>query len=91
MKRSVLVLLWLPAIGSGDESHIQLKDGAGKELVAAKCAICHSLDYIPMNAPFLGPADWEKVVDKMVGTMGAPVSDEEVPVVLRYLNTNYGQ
>ncbi len=91
MKRAILLLLSLPTIGWGDESQIRLKDGPGKDLVAAKCAICHSLDYIPMNSPFLDSAGWEKEVDKMVRVMGAPVKEDDVPTILNYLNSSYGK
>ena len=91
MKQALLFLLWLPMIGWGDESQIRLNDGPGKDLVTAKCAICHSLDYIPMNSPFLEPAGWEKEVDKMVKVMGAPVREDEAPTILNYLNSSYGK
>jgi len=80
----------MPMLASADESLVRLKEGPGKELVIGKCAICHSLDYIPMNSPFLDPADWEKEIDKMV-KLGAPIQADEIPVLLRYLNSNYGR
>jgi hypothetical protein len=91
MKRLLLVLLWLPSLGQGDESQIRLKEGVGKDLVVSRCAMCHSLDYIPMNSPFLDAVGWEKEVDKMVKVMGAPVPPDEVPALLRYLNSHYGR
>jgi mono/diheme cytochrome c family protein len=91
MKRGLLVLLWLPMAASGDESQVRLKEGPGKDLVASRCAICHSLDYLPMNSPFLDPAGWEKEVDKMVKVMGAPITEDERLTILRYLNGNYGK
>jgi cytochrome c5 len=90
MNRLLPLLLSLPGLAWGDENQIQLKDGAGKAVVIAKCAICHSLDYIPMNSPFLDSAGWQKELDKMVKVMGAPVTDEEMPVILRYLSDQYG-
>lgn len=91
MKRLLTVLLWLPALAFGDESQIRLKDGPGKDLVAGRCAICHSLDYITMNSPFLDQAGWEKEVGKMVKVMGAPVTEEEAATIVQYLNTQYGK
>lgn len=90
MKRLLAFLLWLPTTGSADEGQIRLKEGPGRDLVVSRCAICHSLDYIPMNSPFLDPAGWEKEVDKMIKVMGAPIGPDEVPVLLRYLNSRYG-
>lgn len=90
MNRFLRLVLVLPMLASADESLIRLKEGDGKEIVIGKCAICHSLDYIPMNSPFLDPAGWEKEIDKMI-KLGAPVQADEVPVLLRYLNSNYGR
>jgi hypothetical protein len=90
MKRLLRLALALPMFASADESLIRLNDAPGRDLVIAKCAICHSLDYIPMNSPFLDAAGWEKEIDKMI-KLGAPVQNEEVPVLLRYLNSSYGR
>ncbi|WP_139559280.1 cytochrome c [Methylotetracoccus oryzae] len=90
MKRLLCLLLVFPMLAAADESLIRLKEGPGKDLVIAKCAICHSLDYIPMNSPFLDPAGWAKEIDKMV-KLGAPIQVDEIPVLLRYLNSNYGR
>lgn len=90
MKRLPCLALVLPIIASADESQIRLKDASGRDLVVAKCAICHSLDYIPMNSPFLDAVGWEKEIDKMI-KLGAPVQDEDVPILVRYLNSSYGR
>lgn len=90
MKRALIFWLWLPMIGWGDESQIRLKDGPGKDIVAANCAICHSLDYIPMNSPFLDAAGWEQEIGKMVKVMGAPIKEDEAHTILNYLNSSYG-
>jgi hypothetical protein len=91
MKPILLLALGLPLIAEADESQFRLKDGPGSEVVAAKCAICHSLDYIPMNSPFLDEAGWKKELDKMIQVMGAPVTEAEAPALLRYLNSSYGR
>ncbi|MBM4200541.1 MAG: cytochrome c [Gammaproteobacteria bacterium] len=90
MKRFLRLVLVLPMFAAADESLVRLKDGPGKDLVIGKCAICHSLDYIPMNSPFLDAAGWEKEIEKMV-KLGAPVQTDEVPVLLHYLNSHYGR
>lgn len=79
----------LPA--SADESGIQLADGPGRERVQAICSACHSLDYIVMNSPFQDRAAWEKTVKKMVNVMGAPLSPEDVAVIVTYLDAQYGK
>lgn len=84
-----LVLLALPVWA--EERTQPLKDGPGKEVVTAHCMTCHSLDYIPMNAPFLDRKGWEAIVTKMIKVMGAPVPPADVPALLDYLSTYYGK
>ena len=85
----IVFLLALPALA--DESKVQLKDGAGKELITTYCAACHSLDYIQINAPFLDRKGWEATVNKMINVMGAPVKPEDAPLILDYLSQYYGK
>jgi len=73
------------------ESEVQLADGPGKELVRTSCAVCHSLDYVPMNSPFLDRKGWEASVTKMIKVMGAPISPEDAKVILDYLEAHYGK
>src|SRR5256885_9018444 len=49
-------LLWAAA---GAEA-IQLKDAPGRDLTTGRCIICHSLEYIPSNAPAMNRAAWQK-------------------------------
>jgi mono/diheme cytochrome c family protein len=90
--RTLLVfalLSTLPAFaGEGD---VRLKDAPGKELVAANCSMCHSLDYIQMNSPFLDRKGWEASVNKMIKAMGAPVADADVQKIVDYLASQYGK
>jgi len=67
----------------------ELKDGAGHELTVGRCIVCHSLEYIPMNAPAMNRAAWQKSVDKMRQRFGAPITDEEARQILDYLAANY--
>jgi mono/diheme cytochrome c family protein len=73
-----------------DEGQIQLREGPGKELVVAHCAMCHSLDYIPMNSPILDRKGWEGSVNKMIKVMGAPIAAEDAARIMEYLATYYG-
>lgn len=75
---------------AADESELSLVEGAGRERVQASCAMCHSLDYIDMNSPFLDRAGWEKTVKKMVTVYGAPLTVEEAATIVTYLEQNYG-
>jgi mono/diheme cytochrome c family protein len=74
-----------------DEGQVKLKDAPGKELVVANCAMCHSLDYIPMNSVFLDRKGWEASVTKMIKVMGAPVKPEDAQRIIDYLAENYGK
>ena len=78
----------LPAFAQ--ESQIKLKDGSGKDMVEVQCGVCHSLDYIPMNSPFLDRAKWDATIKKMSGPLGANIDPKDQQVILDYLAKNYG-
>jgi len=79
----------LPALaGEGD---VHLKEAPGKSLVEANCSMCHSLDYIQMNSPFLDRKGWEAAVNKMIKAMGAPVAEGDVQQIVDYLASQYGK
>ena len=66
---------------------IKLPEGEGKEIVAGKCTICHSLDRIVDT--HATAAGWEGIVKEMVSE-GAPLENDEIPVVVNYLAKNFG-
>jgi hypothetical protein len=80
----------LSPLGQADESHLKLTADPDTTLVMANCAVCHSVDYIQMNAPFLKRAGWEAEVKKMVKVYGAPVADEDAARIVAYLTRHYG-
>lgn len=84
-----MLLFSVPALA--DEGKIRLKNGPDKDLVAANCTMCHSLDYIPMNSVFLDRKGWEATVNKMIKAMGAPVKNEDIPHIVDYLTKYYGK
>jgi hypothetical protein len=51
--------------------------------------VCHSVDYVQMNAPVLDRAGWQKSVRKMIDQFGAPISEEDAQRILDYLASNY--
>lgn len=77
-----------PAVA--DEKPVRLKQAPGLEKVEANCAACHSLDYIPMNSPFLQAAGWDAEVAKMINTFGAPIDQGDAKIITDYLKSNYG-
>jgi mono/diheme cytochrome c family protein len=77
-------------VAAADEQRIDLKPGAGREAVEGNCAACHSLDYIPMNSPFLNAGAWNAEVTKMIKAFGAPISEADAKAIADYLAKNYG-
>jgi Ni,Fe-hydrogenase I small subunit len=80
----------LAPLGHADESHLKLTADADTTLVMANCAVCHSVDYIQMNASFLQRAGWEAEVKKMIKVYGAPVADDDAARIVAYLTRHYG-
>lgn len=89
-KLMFVMLLASGAAYAGDESQIHLKDGPGKDLVQSHCSVCHSLDEIQINSPFLDKAGWTAEVSKMINVMGIPIDDNEKGQIINYLTSNYG-
>ncbi|MGY6268212.1 SorB family sulfite dehydrogenase c-type cytochrome subunit [Achromobacter denitrificans] len=55
---------------------------------ASQCLMCHSVDYVSSQPP-MPPGFWDAEVKKMVGTYGAPIPAEQVPLIVEYLNHAY--
>jgi len=94
MRSTVIAILLLAAAAtaaSAGEDAIKLKDGPGKEALEANCVGCHSLDYVPMNSPFLDEKGWKAEVTKMAKAYGAPLNEADVPAIIAYLTANYGK
>jgi hypothetical protein len=91
MRTLFLLLSFFAATATAGESQILLKDRPGKNQGGAQCAMCHSLDYITMNAKILDRAGWEKTVGKMIKVMGAPIDDAGKQIIVDYLAQNYGK
>ena len=91
MKLVVMLGLIFAGPVLADEAQVTLKEGEGKPLVEANCSMRHSLDYIQMNSTFLDRKGWEASVNKMIKVMGAPIRPDDVPLIVDYLNRNYGK
>ena len=65
-----------------------LSAGEGRELVQSFCGICHSTTYITMQPPLPG-ATWERLVQKMIGTFGAPIPESSAQAIIAYLKSHY--
>ena len=91
MRKLFLLLSFFAASATAGENQIILKDKPGRDQVISQCAMCHSLDYITMNATILDRAGWEKTVGKMINLMGAPINDADKQIIIDYLALNYGK
>ena len=90
--RTILALLLFAAVPAlAQESQLRLRDGPGRQVVEANCVMCHSLDYIPMNSPFLDRKGWEASVNKMIKVMGAPIAEADAQKIADYLAGQYGK
>jgi hypothetical protein len=49
---TIALVVFLPCNTQAQEN-VALKPGFGRDLVEHRCGVCHSLDYLTMNAPFL--------------------------------------
>jgi len=77
----------VPAAGAGEVT--ELRDGAARDLTIGRCVICHSVEYIPSNAPAMNRVGWQKTIQKMRERYGAPITDAEAQQILDYLDANY--
>jgi cytochrome c5 len=91
MRTMIALLLIAAAPALAQESQLRLRDGPGRQLVEANCVMCHSLDYIPMNSPFLDRKGWEASVNKMIKVMGAPIAEPDAQKIVDYLAGQYGK
>jgi sulfite dehydrogenase (cytochrome) subunit B len=82
-------VMFTAVLAANGEAGVQLKDGGGRELTSSRCITCHSLEYIPANAPAMDRAGWQKTLQKMRERFGAPMSDTDAQTILDYLSTNY--
>jgi mono/diheme cytochrome c family protein len=69
-------------------NQVTLKNAPGLELIQANCVLCHSLDYVSMQPP-LTRAQWTAGVDKMRVRFGAPLTTNQIPAIVDYLEANY--
>jgi sulfite dehydrogenase (cytochrome) subunit B len=83
------LLIAASAIASASQEGTQLKEGAGRDLTVGRCMVCHSIEYIPSNAPAMNRAAWQKTIQKMKDRFGAPITDEDAKQILDYLDANY--
>jgi len=84
------LLLTVTGLSHADEAALKLAPDADASLVQSRCSVCHSVDYIQMNAAILKRAGWEAEVKKMIKVMAAPIPADEVDRIVDYLVKHYG-
>lgn len=62
----------------------------GYFLTLQRCLICHSAQYVATQPPGSSRAYWDTTVHKMQKVFGAPVKDEDIPIIVEYLVKTYG-
>jgi hypothetical protein len=81
------MLLPVVAISAAITVAAQPKD-RGRELVEDVCTYCHNLDRL--RGKELNREEWRGLTKGMISE-GAPVTDEELSMILDYLAKNYGR
>jgi hypothetical protein len=66
--------------------HGPMPDGPGKDLVLNICTQCHDLERVRRTGRT--PEGWLEVLENMLNE-GAPLSEKDLPDVLRYLARNF--
>jgi len=80
------VMLLSAAVSSGGQNN--LPEGEGKKIVESVCNQCHGLIYTTTSK--MTKEGWQNSVDSMV-EYGAPLTEDEIDVVVQYLTTNFGK
>ena len=67
--------------------HGPLPEGPGKQIMLNICTLCHNLQRIKNGRR--SPEEWEETLLAMLNE-GAPVNDEQLPVIHAYLSRHFG-
>lgn len=65
-------------------------ESPGYILALQRCMICHSAQYVSTQPPASSRPYWDATVHKMRSTFGAPIEDDEIPIIVEYLVQAYG-
>jgi cytochrome c5 len=75
------------SFAAAERNGTEAKD-RGRELVEDVCTYCHNLDRL--QGKELSREEWRGLTKGMISE-GAPVTDEELSMILDYLAKNYGK
>jgi cytochrome c5 len=67
--------------------HGPVPEGPGKQILLNICTQCHNLQRIKIGRR--SPEEWEETLLAMLNE-GAPVNDEQLPVIHTYLSRHFG-
>ena len=78
------------ALGSGAESGdtVSLPPGEGKDMVEARCQLCHDLGRVVTARR--SRAEWEQITKNMVGR-GPTATPEQIQTMVSYLSAQFGK
>ena len=68
-----------------ESSRVFPGDGPGAKSTNSYCLMCHSASMV-LNQPDLSKAAWLAEVNKMKDVMKAPIPDDQVAVIVEYLD-----
>jgi cytochrome c5 len=69
------------------QHHGPVPEGPGKQILLNICTMCHDLGRIRLG--HRSPEEWEETLVSMLNE-GAPLSEEQFPVIHAYLSKNFG-
>jgi len=72
-----------------DSQHV-FPPGAGAEIANSQCMICHSAGMVTRQPP-LSMSVWKSEINKMRTAYGAPMPEEQVDALAKYLTTINGK
>lgn len=73
-----------------EKGEFKKADLQGYDIAVQKCLICHSQNYVQYQPPSTPRKSWENEVKKMQVGFKAPITDEEIPLLVDYLTKIYG-
>jgi cytochrome c5 len=66
--------------------HGPLPDGEGRSILLNTCTLCHDLQRVRTRRMTI--EGWKELLDEMIAE-GAPLSDDQIPILLTYLARNF--
>jgi cytochrome c5 len=69
------------------QHHGPVPDGPGKAILLNTCTMCHDLKRIRLG--HRSAEEWEETLGSMLNE-GAPLSEEQFPIIHEYLSTHFG-